>query len=434
MLRRHRPMRTCRIAASAAGLAAGLLTSGAAHGQDEERSLSALDLPREGYEAPVHNAGPLAISATANARIVYDNNVFAQNLNRTQDTMVTFAPAAKGVLDNGRVAWTTEARGSIYRYFRQTSENHEGYALSSRAVVTGDRVSFGGQFGFERTFESRNDPEARRIFGGGPRLFTVANAELFASIEGNRVGARLELAANRYNFLSPNDDERDYTSYLASLRGTYRLSPLIGLFAVGYANWRDFRLEADHSGVNRDATSTGALLGIKFDPGGKIRGEISAGFVHFDPKMAGLPGYTGPALRGSLIYQPRMRTAITLDAFRGDVATLRQGASGRTETRVRLGLQQEARHNLLMSAGASWRKVDFRGLSSQQQTHWAADGEIEYLFSRHASVAVSASYFNRTVKLSALGNAPGEFIYNGQLRSADAFSRVRVGAEVRFKF
>lgn len=422
----------CRIAA-AAGLEMGLVATAPAGAQEEQRNVSVLDLPREGYEAPTRHLGPFTVTATADARLEYDNNVFAQNLNRTEDELVTFRPAAKADLSNGRVTWATEANGSIYRYFSQTTENHEGYAVATRLAATGDRLTYGGRLGFERTFESRNDPEARRQFGTGPRMFNRANGEVFVGIEGGRLGLRAEGSAERYNFLSPIDDERDFTSYQASLRARYRLSPRISVFALGYANWRAFRLSTDRSGVNRDSISKGGLLGVALDPGGKIRGELAAGVVNFDPRMPGLPGFTGATLRGGLVYQPRMRTAITLDVFRGDVATVRQGAIGRIDTRVRIGIQQEARHNLLMSVGAGWRKTQYRGLVGQQQSNWSADGEVEYLLNRRISIALNAQFLKRDITLSPLGNAPGEFFYNGSLRSADAFSRFRAGAEVRFK-
>ena len=426
----HRPWpaQACQIAATA-GLAAGLVIPTSAFGQ----ATPVQDLPREGYEAPVHHVGPLKVTTSANVRIEYDNNVFAQNLNRTQDTLVTFRPAIKAQLEHSGLVWTSNASGSIYRYFQQTSENHEGYALNTRVAVTADRLIFGGQVGFERTFESRNDPEARRLIGTGPRLFTVATAQAYVGVEGNRIGVKAQFTADRYNFLSATDNERDFTSYQASLRARMPVSNIVSVFATGYVNWRDYRLATDNNGINRDAVSKGLLLGLEFDPGGKLRGEIAAGIVNLNPKSPLLRGYTGAEVRGSLVFSPRERTALTLDVFHGDVATVQQGANGRIDTRARLGIQQEVRHNLLLSAGVGWRQTKYRGFF-QKQNNWGVDAEVEYLMNRRVSVALFASYLKRTIALSATGTAPGEFFLNGKLRSVDAFNRFRAGAEIRFKF
>jgi hypothetical protein len=408
----------------AAGLAVMAMAPGKARAQDQQdqdRNVPVLDLPREGYEAPTHHAGPFVLSATADARVEYDDNIFAQRVDRTSDVLITVRPAVKAKLDTGRISSTTEISGSLYRYVDQTSEDHDGYAISSRLAMTNERVNVGGRVAFERTFESRHEPEARRPFGTGPRLFTIGLAELFAGVDGNRTGLSARVTAERYNFLSTIDDERDFTSYQASLRARYRVSPLIEVFAQAFINWRDFRLPTDRSGINRDAVSEAGLVGVQFDPGGKIRGEIAGGIVHLNPKADTLKGYTGVAVRGSLVYQPWTRTAITLDAFRGDVATVRLGASGRVDTRVRLGIQQEAYHDVLVSGGVGWRKTQYRGVANQSLTTWAADGEAEYLLSRAISVAVTARYVKRTVK----DNIP--------FPSPDEFARFTAGVELRFK-
>lgn len=390
-----------------------LLTPHDASAQDESQQKPVLDLVREGYEPPDHRIGAVVISTTTNVRMEYDSNVFAQPDNRAQDVLFTVRPALRAELSNERLSWITDAAGSLYRYARNDSENHEGYALGSRVTLSGESLTLGGRLGFERTFESRNDPEARQLFSTGPRMFTVGLGELSAGIEGNRTGLLVRLTAERYNFLSTLDNERDFTSYQGLLRGKYRLSARMNLFAQAYLNRRNFRLATDRSGTNRDGTSKAALIGLDFDPRGKLRGEVAAGVLWYSPHDRALKDYTGWELRGALVWQPRTRTAITLDAFRGDVATVRLGATGRIDSRVRLGVQQEARHNLLMSAGAAWRKTRFRGIAGQSKTTWSADGEIEYLFSRHTSVALTAQYVRR--------------------RSDDAFTRFRAGLELRFK-
>src|SRR3546814_8261422 len=82
------------------------------------------------------------------------------------------------------------------------------------------------------------------------------------------------------------------------------------------------------------------------DLGGKLRGELNVGVFRFDPKDRTLKPYTGLQFAAAMSYAIRPRTAITLDAFRGDVATVRTGALARTDTRIGIGVQQEVRHNL----------------------------------------------------------------------------------------
>src|SRR3546814_534009 len=113
----------------------------------------------------------------------------------------------------------------------------------------------------------------------------------------------------------------------------------------------------------------------------------------------------------------RPRTAITLDAFRSDVATVRTGALARTDTRIGIGVQQEVRHNLLFNAGLSWRQTDYRGTSDQTQRIWGGNVEAEYLLNRHLSIAAMGWYKHRN------SDAPDE-----------DYERFRAGLELRFKY
>src|SRR3546814_11949641 len=98
-------------------------------------------------------------------------------------------------------------------------------------------------------------------------------------------------------------------------------------------------------------------------------------------------------------YAIRPRTAITLDAFRGDVATVRTGALARTDTRIGIGVQQEVRHNLLFNAGLSWRQTESRGTSDQTQRIWGGNVEAEYLLNRHLSIAARGWYRSDELQL-----------------------------------
>jgi hypothetical protein len=409
-----------------------LFLSSTALAQDE-RPVSVLDLPREGYEPVNVRLGPVTVAPTLDMKLEYDNNIFAQPFDKVGDVVFTATPRLKFAYDNEKLLWSAEAASSFYRYFDNKSENHTGFLLNTGLTLKGKTSNAGVNGGFERTYENRNDPEARKLVGTGPRLFNIATAEAFYSVQGARVGLSAKATVQKYNFLSNVDDERDFTSLRGSLRGTYRVSGPINMFGQIFANRRAFRLNVDASGVNRDATSYGALIGAQIDPGGKVRGEFGVGIVHLNPKDNAIKGYTGAEVLGTIVYNLRPRTAVTLDLFRGDVATVRNGASGRVDSRIRLGVQQEVRHNLLMSGGIGWRETHFRAVPDGKQRTLGVDGEVEYLLNRGISVALTSRYSKRTADIPATGPSPNVIVKNGVRRSVDAFERFRIGMDVRFK-
>ena len=116
----------------------------------------------------------------------------------------------------------------------------------------------------------------------------------------------------------------------------------------------------------------------------------------FEPEDASLEGYTGFAMSGDLTWNPRTRTAVTAQLFRGDVATARAGATGRTDTRVSVTVDQEAYHNVLLHGRAGWTRNEYRGVGADTLNTWSLAVEGEYLIDRHFSIFLGGDYARRT--------------------------------------
>src|SRR3546814_952036 len=123
-----------------------------------------------------------------------------------------------------------------------------------------------------------------------------------------------------------------------------------------------------------------------------ICGEIGVGLFRTNSDDPTLRSFSGFAANGKITWSPDERTAVTADVFRGDVATVQSGAGGRIDTRIGLRLDQEIRHNLLMSLRAGVRRTSYRGgAADQRETTASVGGEVEYLMNRHISIFVNRS-------------------------------------------
>jgi len=136
------------------------------------------------------------------------------------------------------------------------------------------------------------------------------------------------------------------------------------------------------------------LGGVSFDLTERLEGNLGLGVFRADPDDARLRGFTGLAASGRLIWHPRVRTMVTFDMFRGDVATVRAGAIGRIDTRVGLAVDQEVHHNLILRASAGIRDVHYRGIQRDQR-YAIGDGQLSYLFSRYVSALIGVNYTHR---------------------------------------
>jgi len=404
-----------RVSALLAGLAP--LPAQAQPTPDDDQTASVLDLDRPGYNPRTIRVKSITITPELDFGTVYDSNVYAAPQDRRDDAVFTLRPSLAAQDDEGRLRWRAEAYALARRYAKNSREDNETYGASIRSAVdVNNAITLGGAAGYRRAVENRSDPEVRQNPQLGPPLFDVLNGELTGAVTMGKLGISAKGQVEKYDFVSPANDDRDFTSYRGTLRLLYRLGAAISAFGQGYVNQRRFRLRDPVTRLDRNGRTMGGLVGVQVNPGGKVRGDLGAGVFRYNPEDPSLPSFTGFALEGSLTYVPRRRTAVILDVFSGDVATVRNGATGRMDRRARVTIQQEIRHNLLASLGLRYRQTRYRGVDARLTTV-GADGDLEFLVNRHLSLAATAQISKRTA-----------------WDPRDRFERVRAGLEIRYRF
>lgn len=367
-----------------------------AFAQIEDQGFRKVQEAPEGYEPRTLRAGRVIISPELDLAGYYDSNIYADESGEVDDFVITAVPRIYLELDNERLKWTAQGFAGLRRHVDNSTENSTTFGARSDVVARpSEQLRLGAGARFVRASEDRGEPEGRTATGIGPRRFDELGGELMVHLQGSRLGIQLRGDVEKLDFLSAADAERDHSNYRGTVRALYRLSGLLFLFAQGDVNHRDYRLGADITGTDRDSITYSGNLGVQIDPGGKLRGEAQVGLFRYDPDDPMRKKHTGFELGAGLTYDLTPRTIITLTAFRGDVATVRAGASGRTDTRARLGVQQEIRHNLRLGAGVGWRQADYRGISGEDQDKFAADAEVEYLMNRHIALALVGRYNGR---------------------------------------
>lgn len=352
--------------------------------------------PPEGYEPRTIRTGSLVIRPELDLLGYYDSNIYAEESGEMDDFVITAVPRLSAAIENEKLQWSAEGYTALHRYIDNSTENSTTFGAMSRLVaLPTEQLRLGGGVRFARVAEDRGAPEGRTATDIGPRIYNDLGGELFAGVRGSRLGVQLRGEVEKLDYRNAADNDRDRTTYLGSVRGLYQMSALFSLFAQGDVRRREYRLSSAVTGVDRDSTTFGGVVGVQIDPGGKLQGEAYAGAYRFDADDPLISKHTGFQLGAGLDYALTPRTAITLTAFRGDAATVQPGANGRTDTRVRLGFKQEVRHNLHIGSGLEWRKVEYRGLIDQDQDKWAADIEAEYLLNRYMAVAAIGRYNGR---------------------------------------
>ncbi|GLV22698.1 hypothetical protein TomMM35A_25440 [Sphingobium sp. TomMM35A] len=384
--------------------------------QQLDRATPLLETPEE-YEAKAVQLGRISAYLGADVRLEYDSNIYALPSDKIDDERLTISPWLNLRLSDDKFQLSAEARGVVRRYFKNESENSEGINASLGGVYNlsgSDAIS--ANVGWTRLVEDRGEPESRTGAGSSPRKYDLWQGDLGYTHRGARVTVSLKGSALKNNALASVDSERDHDQYSASARLGYRVSGMMDVFGEAFYSRRSFRLAVDASGTNRDSKTYGARAGVSFEPGGLIRGEAAVGVFRFNPDDPRFDSRTGLSVSAGLTYTPSPRWAITLDGFQGDVATVRSGAQSRTDTRVRLGFQNEIYHNIRWQASALYRRSNFIGTNQHEETV-AGVAEIEYLLNRNISFALT-----------------GRIAKRDSSRAFDDFDRTILGAEIRLQY
>ncbi|MCW4463438.1 outer membrane beta-barrel protein [Sphingomonas sp. BT-65] len=393
---KRRSVPACRALPLIAVALAGTAPLGA---QEVRRGASPLDLPRPGYERRPIRVGPAEMRIDVEIASIYDTNVYSTSQDEIDDIALVARPRVEIDWQSANAELHGEAYADTRRYLDQGRESATsfGAAVSGRMAPARNH-SLSTELRFDRAVENRADPEARASILLPPRKINILTSEIGYALTGTRIGLNLTGGVQKFDFLDPAEGDRDFTMLRGSARATWRPAAPVSFFVEGYANRRNFRTAFDISGVNRDATTYGVLAGVSREVSARLRGRIGAGLFRFDPDDGALDGYTGFALSGDLTWNPRTRTAVTAQVFRGDVATARAGASGRTDTRVAVTVSQEAYHNVLLHGRAGWTQSKYRGVGSDTLNTWSLAAEGEYLVNRTFSIFAGADYARRSAR------------------------------------
>ncbi len=381
-----------RAALAGCGLAA---LAGAANAQQSAATLSFERKPPPGYERRALHVGAWTVMPEIRLSAIADSNVFATSANAEEDALFIVEPTLLFERSKEELKLTADAHATIRQYAENTGENINLFGANGRLryLATPSQSVFAG-VGFDRTFQRRDDPERNDDLN--LPLTPIANfsADAGYSYRPGRLGIEARAGVVKTDYDEPVDDERDQASYRGSLRALAGLSSRIDAFVEGYAAWRDFRLDVDSTGVDRDGETYGATAGVALDLTDKLTGEIGAGVfrARFDDPT--LDEFTGFGASGELTWLPQQRTAVVLNVFRGDVATNRAGASGRVDARASLKVFQELRHNLRARVEIGYRHGEFRG-ANQTQDDFTGGAAIEFLISRHLAAEAGYTFRNR---------------------------------------
>lgn len=381
-------------------LAVTLATAMPAAAQDIREGASVLNLPRPGYEPRRLRLGRIVVSPEVLGSALYDSNIFAAPTDEQDDFVFNILPRVGAKLDRSTLSLAFDAYLNHRAHAENGSEDATTFGLGAVADYAASKsLSTNGVLRFDRTVESRADPEAS--LQPKPAKIDNALANLGFAYRRNRIGISGQAEAQDVNYLAASERDRDLASYRGSVGVSLLASARFEAFVEAFANRRDFRTAVDRSGVDRDATTLGVLAGTRIDIAGRWKGKIGLGAFRANPDDPTLLTFSGVHADANLTWWPNPRTLFSVSVRSGDVATVRAGASGRIDTSVSLRWEQEVRHNLLLRMRGGLRETRYRGGNTRKLRQSSIGGELEYLLNNQLSLLVNANYVHRSANVAA---------------------------------
>ena len=132
-----------------------------------------------------------------------------------------------------------------------------------------------------------------------------------------------------------------------------RLSLLASLSDQSYPHRIMF--EGKRDGIRTVST----MLKLERDAGARMKGSLSAGYIHVDPDLPDVQGFEGPVYGGDLHFTPGGRIAFALSAFRTVEASNRLDVSYYRQDRLSLVMDYAVTPNVDAELRASWRRRRF---------------------------------------------------------------------------
>ena len=344
----------------------------------------------------------------------YNDNIFADDGEEVDDFITFIGPAVKVNSDWNNHALNFRADANIAKYADNGDEDYENYAFGTdgRLDITRNQSLFANAL-YSHLTQTRGDPEDRDAEDDERGRFQT-EYDLYTITGGynhrfNRLSVKLEGTGAQYDYDNAtaldgstiNQDVRDRTDAIGTLRAAYELTPGYSTFLLGSYNNRSYDIERDIDGTQRSSDGYEVALGAELALTGVTTGELYVGYrsqFYDDPTLDTIDGVQG----GASIYwnvttlttiTGRVERTIEDTTFRTTVGGT--PAAGYFRTRYGFIVDHELLRNLLLQASLFGIQDDFSGIDRTDDSLLATVG-ARYLMNRYLDLSIGYGYTDRS--------------------------------------
>jgi len=335
----------------------------------------------------------------------YDDNVLRTPSDGKTDYFFSFAPDLNLVSQWSRHYLALHAGANRFQYSNLSSEDRTEWDVSAVGrldIISG--VGLSANLAKASTFESRTSRD--QIGAAGPTPYQRSDARFIFSYDPYRFGVQVTGEFERYNYdetkLLPsfgggvlNNDDRDRDVYQIQAKALYEFSPGYALFVRPGYRKVTYDLQTGRA-AGRDSEGYTMDGGINLLLGQLVKGEIYFGYINQNLQGQEFQDLSGINYGAALRWYPTELITVRLDASRTPNVTTIVGASFSDERNVGVGIDYEARRNIIIQTDLTYTDTTLDGTTRRDEDFSARFG-VRYLLNPYL---VADTAFTRSVRNS----------------------------------
>ncbi|MGB0712699.1 MAG: outer membrane beta-barrel protein [Gammaproteobacteria bacterium] len=336
------------------------------------------DRRQENYAPTGIRMGSFVAFPEVTVRLLYDDNVFFENTNESEDYKTLIEPRLSVRSDWTNHELRLDFGSDITRHDDFDDENSEDYFWTTRGRLDVTRQTFlTGSLDLRHGHEGRGSPDA--VNGVAPTETDSATANVGFE---HRPGKFFLLGNAQFSQLGfddvttstglvINNDDRDRNESSGSLTLGYEIQPGYNAFIRGTVDERDYDDAVDDAGFNRDSTGVDIKLGAELDLGGTVNGEVNVGAFSRDFDDARFEDVDGWSTESVVYWQLTPLTTVVFNATRSASESTELNASSFVASTFGVAAAHELRRNLLLEASISYTENEFEGINRTDEIYSA---------------------------------------------------------------
>lgn len=304
-------------------------------------------------------AGAFRVMPSLGALVVFDDNIFASNLDRRADMRTELTPELRIKSELPRHEIDLSLGGKIVTFLENTDQNYENVHASARAALHFDHAhTLSAEVLSAIEHEERQDITASR-FAAGPVEIFHNRASVGITRDVGRLYGTLSAGAESWSYSDVratdgstiDESVRDLSVVNGTAKIGYRFSP-------GYEFVTKLRVSRQYNPgdgvVSRDGWGYEALAGLAFEQGRLLRWHLLGGYGIRQYDQPGLDEVNSTLVEARVTWLASRNLTFHATARRAIVDELAADNNGnRVESLLSARLEYLLWHNLVLNAGVS---------------------------------------------------------------------------------